>query len=36
MGAVFDRGEALPVGPRRADGGRLTPWGIQPNIVRAG
>jgi AhpD family alkylhydroperoxidase len=36
MGAVFDRGEALPVGPRRDDGVRLTPWGIQPNIVRGG
>jgi alkylhydroperoxidase family enzyme len=34
MGAVFDSGEALPVGERRADGERLTPWGIEPVIVR--
>ena len=34
MGAVFDTGEALPVGERRADGGKLTPWGIEPSVLR--
>ncbi|MEO0030262.1 MAG: hypothetical protein RIS94_20 [Pseudomonadota bacterium] len=34
MGAVFDAGEALPVGPRPADGTRLAPWGIDPVVVR--
>jgi alkylhydroperoxidase family enzyme len=35
MGAVFDSGEELPVGPRRADGQRLTPWGVnEPIVVR--
>lgn len=33
MGAVFDGGEQLPVGDRRADGDKLTPWGIEPAIV---
>lgn len=33
MGAVFDGGEPLPVGDRRADGDKLTPWGIEPAIV---
>jgi alkylhydroperoxidase family enzyme len=33
MGAVFDGGETLPVGDRRADGEKLTPWGIEPAIV---
>lgn len=33
MGAVFDGGEALPVGERRADGTRLAPWGVQGPIV---
>lgn len=33
MGAVFDTGEALPVGERRADGSYLTPWGIDPIVV---
>lgn len=33
MGAVFDSGEPLPVGDRRSDGARLTPWGIEPAIV---
>ncbi|SFR89635.1 carboxymuconolactone decarboxylase family protein [Sphingomonas jatrophae] len=33
MGAVFDTGDALPVGDRRSDGARLTPWGIEPAIV---
>lgn len=34
MGAVFDKGEELPVGDRKADGSKLTPWGISPAIVR--
>ncbi len=34
MGAVFDGGEALPVGTRPADGSALTPWGIDPMVVR--
>lgn len=34
MGAVFDTGETLPVGDRRADGEYLTPWGIEPVVVR--
>lgn len=34
MGAVFDTGETLPVGDRHADGTYLTPWGIEPMIVR--
>ena len=34
MGAVFDTGEALPVGDRHADGSYLTPWGIEPIVVR--
>ena len=35
MGAVFDTGAELPVGPRRPDGERLTPWGVeQPIVVR--
>ncbi len=34
MGAVFDSGEELPVGPRRADGEPLTPWGIEPAVIR--
>jgi alkylhydroperoxidase family enzyme len=34
MGAVFDTGAELPVGPRPADGSRLTPWGIEPLVVR--
>jgi alkylhydroperoxidase family enzyme len=34
MGAVFDTGETLPVGDRPADGTYLTPWGIEPMIVR--
>ena len=33
FGAVFDAGETLPVGDRRADGGALTPWGIDEPIV---
>jgi AhpD family alkylhydroperoxidase len=33
MGAVFDGGEALPVGSRRADGTRLAPWQVQKPIV---
>jgi AhpD family alkylhydroperoxidase len=33
MGAVFDGGEDLPVGDRRADGEHLTPWGIEPAVV---
>lgn len=33
MGAVFDGGDQLPVGDRRADGEKLTPWGIEPAIV---
>lgn len=28
MGAVFDKGEELPVGQKREDGGRLTPWSL--------
>lgn len=34
MGAVFDTGETLPVGERRSDGEPLTPWGIEPLVVR--
>lgn len=34
MGAVFDGGETLPVGPRPADGSPLTPWNIEPLVVR--
>jgi AhpD family alkylhydroperoxidase len=34
MGAVFDTGEVLPVGERRPDGAYLTPWGIEPIVVR--
>ena len=34
MGAVFDRGEDLPVGARPENGEKLTPWGIAPAIVR--
>jgi AhpD family alkylhydroperoxidase len=34
MGAVFDAGEALPVGERPSDGGKLAPWGIDPMVVR--
>lgn len=34
MGAVFDKGEELPVGARPADGAKLTPWGIAPAIIR--
>ncbi len=34
MGAVFDTGAPLPVGARRADGEPLTPWGIEPVVVR--
>jgi alkylhydroperoxidase family enzyme len=34
MGAVFDTGESLPVGDRHADGSYLTPWGIEPLVVR--
>jgi alkylhydroperoxidase family enzyme len=34
MGAVFDTGEPLPVGARPADGSKLTPWGIEPVVVR--
>jgi hypothetical protein len=34
MGAVFDTGEVLPVGDRHGDGSYLTPWGIEPIIVR--
>jgi alkylhydroperoxidase family enzyme len=34
MGAVFDTGEALPVGPRHDDGSYLAPWGIEPIVVR--
>lgn len=33
MGAVFDGGDALPVGERRSDGQPLTPWRIEPAIV---
>lgn len=28
MGAVFDKGEELPVGQKKADGERLTPWSL--------
>ena len=28
MGAVFDRGEELPVGQKRDDGERLAPWSL--------
>lgn len=34
MGAVFDTGEALPVGERPTDGSRLVPWGIEPVLVQ--
>jgi alkylhydroperoxidase family enzyme len=34
MGAVFDTGETLPVGDRHPDGSYLTPWGIEPLVVR--
>lgn len=34
MGAVFDKGDELPVGVRPADGRKLTPWGIAPAIIR--
>lgn len=34
MGAVFDKGDDLPVGARPADGAKLTPWGITPAIIR--
>ena len=35
MGAVFDGGEAWPVGPRKADGGRLAPWEVtEPLVIR--
>ena len=34
MGAVFDKGEELPVGNRQPGGEKLTPWGILPAIVR--
>ncbi|HSW14641.1 MAG TPA: carboxymuconolactone decarboxylase family protein [Solimonas sp.] len=33
MGAVFDGGETLPVGPRKADGSRLAPWEVQEPVV---
>jgi AhpD family alkylhydroperoxidase len=33
MGAVFDDGEAYPVGERHADGTPLTPWGIDNPIL---
>lgn len=33
MGAIFDGGEPLPVGDRRGDGEKLTPWGIEPAFV---
>ena len=33
FGAVFDTGDALPVGDRRDDGTALTPWGINDPIV---
>ena len=36
FGAVFDTGGSYPVGERRPDGARLTPWGIDgPTVVRA-
>jgi AhpD family alkylhydroperoxidase len=35
MGAVFDSGEAWPVGPRKSDGTRLAPWEVaEPLVVR--
>lgn len=34
MGAVFDGGEALPVGPRRDDGGHLAPWEVSAPLVQ--
>ncbi|HEY0975501.1 MAG TPA: carboxymuconolactone decarboxylase family protein [Solimonas sp.] len=35
MGAVFDGGETLPVGPRADDGAPLAPWRVeQPLVVR--
>ncbi len=35
MGAVFDGGETLPVGERKADGTRLAPWQVsEPLVVR--
>lgn len=35
MGAVFDGGEDLPVGPRKADGAKLAPWEVgAPVVVR--
>ncbi len=35
MGAVFDSGQPLPVGFRKADGSKLTPWQVEePVIVR--
>lgn len=35
MGAVFDGGEAWPVGPRKAHGARLAPWEVvEPLVIR--
>jgi AhpD family alkylhydroperoxidase len=35
MGAVFDGGQPLPVGFRKEDGSKLTPWRVpEPVIVR--
>ena len=34
MGAVFDGGETLPIGPRRDDGGHLAPWDVSTPLVQ--
>ncbi len=34
VSAVFDEGESLPVGDRRADGAPLAPWKLQGPIMR--